>query len=293
MTATAQAFAPYRGLAPFGESELDALLFFGRERETEIATANLIGARLTVLYGPSGVGKSSLLRAGVARRVRELGRSVARGPDTACVVFSSWAERPLEALGNAIAAEVAPVVSPTAPEPPEGATLADLAEHWTALLDGDLCLVLDQLEEYFVYHGDERGPNSLLAQLPELVSRPGLRANVLLSLRDDELARLDVLQAGLPNVFANALRLDRLTRDAARAAILGPLERWNERAGPDERVDVELELVEDVLDQSSVSGTGGVEAPYLQLVMERVWDEERAVEVLDPCLLYTSDAADD
>src|SRR5207247_2468448 len=64
--------SPYRGLAPFGDSELDALLFFGRERETEVVTANVIASRLTVLYGPSGVGKSSLLRAGVARRLREL-----------------------------------------------------------------------------------------------------------------------------------------------------------------------------------------------------------------------------
>ena len=31
-----------------------------------------MASRLTVLYGPSGVGKSSLLRAGVARRLRAL-----------------------------------------------------------------------------------------------------------------------------------------------------------------------------------------------------------------------------
>jgi len=72
-TRAAPLAAPFRGLVPFGDSELDALLFFGRERETEIAVANLLAARLTILYGPSGVGKSSLLRAGVARRVRELG----------------------------------------------------------------------------------------------------------------------------------------------------------------------------------------------------------------------------
>jgi len=58
--------SPYKGLASFEDSPLDAMLFFGREREREIITANLLAARLTVLYGPSGVGKSSLLRAGVA-----------------------------------------------------------------------------------------------------------------------------------------------------------------------------------------------------------------------------------
>ena len=64
--------SPYKGLNAFEDSELDALLFFGREREREIVVANLIAARLTVLYGPSGVGKSSLLHAAVARSLREL-----------------------------------------------------------------------------------------------------------------------------------------------------------------------------------------------------------------------------
>jgi hypothetical protein len=150
MTAVAEVTAPYRGLAPFGDSELDALMFFGRERETEIATANVIALRLTVLYGPSGVGKTSLVRAGVARRVRELGarRAVGRGPDLACVVFASWAGDPARTLAEAVEAEVASLVSPIAPKPPEDASLADVLEHWSTLLDGDLCLVLDQLEEY-------------------------------------------------------------------------------------------------------------------------------------------------
>ena len=90
---TAAPASPYKGLAPFGESELDAQLFFGRERDREIVVANLIAARLTVLYGPSGVGKSSLLRAGVARALRELPE------EPLVVVFSAW--RPLLALVGA------------------------------------------------------------------------------------------------------------------------------------------------------------------------------------------------
>ena len=62
--------SPYKGLAAFEDSELDALLFFGREREISAVAANVLANRLTVLYGPSGVGKSSLLYAGVARRLR-------------------------------------------------------------------------------------------------------------------------------------------------------------------------------------------------------------------------------
>ena len=43
--------SPYKGLAPFEDSDLDALLFFGRERESEVIAANLMASRLTVLYG--------------------------------------------------------------------------------------------------------------------------------------------------------------------------------------------------------------------------------------------------
>jgi WD40 repeat protein len=269
--------SPYRGLAAFGDSKLDGLLFFGRERETEVTTANLLASRLTVLYGPSGVGKSSLLRAGVARRVRELGlrRAVGRGPDLACVVFGTWADEPVRRLADAIAATVRPLASPTVLPPPEGMSLADVAEHWSQALDGDLCIVLDQLEEYFVYHEHEHDPGGLVAQLPELVMRPGLRANVLLALREDELARLDELKDRIPNVFANARRLDRLDRSSARAAILGPLQRCNELAGEEGHVDIESELVGAVLDETSVAAEPGrIEAPYLQLVMQRVWDAE-------------------
>src|SRR5262245_1889543 len=46
--------SPYKGLAPFQDSELDELLFFGREQEREVIVANIIAARLTILYGPSG-----------------------------------------------------------------------------------------------------------------------------------------------------------------------------------------------------------------------------------------------
>ena len=48
--------SPYQGLAPYDEG--DAAFFFGRDRERDLITANLMASRLTVLYGVSGVGKT-------------------------------------------------------------------------------------------------------------------------------------------------------------------------------------------------------------------------------------------
>ena len=184
-TSPATLIAPFRGLSPFGDSELDAMFFFGRERDTEIVVANLLAARLTVLYGPSGVGKTSLLRAGVARRMRALaGRGASRRrPGSAVVVFSSWAGDPVPLLAQAVAAEVSAITGVHHPEQPSSSRLADIVDHWSTVLDGELFIVLDQLEEHFVYHEDEAGPGTLVGELPEVVSRPHLRAHVLLAPR--------------------------------------------------------------------------------------------------------------
>ena len=72
---------PYPGLQPFTEKERD--FFWGRENDRRIVAANLLTAPLTVLYGPSGVGKSSLLRAAVAPDLQAFRH-------TAVVVFSQW-----------------------------------------------------------------------------------------------------------------------------------------------------------------------------------------------------------
>src|SRR5262245_62441638 len=161
---------PYKGLAPFGDSELDGLLFFGREREREIVVANLIAARLTVFYGPSGVGKSSLRRAGVARSLREL-------PERPVVaVLSSWTDNPSAALITVLG---------EAAEVPAGGSLR---ETLAAVGERDVYLILDQAEEYFLYHGE--GELTFEDDLVLAVTGP-VRVNVLLSLREDALAKLD------------------------------------------------------------------------------------------------------
>ena len=55
------------------------MLFFGRERDVEIVCANVVASRLTVLYGPSGVGKSSLLAAAVGAQAARAAGATRRG----------------------------------------------------------------------------------------------------------------------------------------------------------------------------------------------------------------------
>jgi len=271
---------PYRGLAPFGDDELDALLFFGREREREVIAANLMASPLTIMYGPSGAGKTSVLRAGVAHDLRGAAGDRANGgvPDLAIAVVDSWRDDPVDAVLTAVGAELESVAGSDVAGAARGAgSLADALTAWTIALDGDLYVVLDQFDEYLLYHESEDSEGSLARELPRALTEPGLRVGFLICLREDQLARLDRFKGRIPGLFGNSLRLDRLRRDAARTAILGPLERYaslGENGGPRT---AEPELVEAVLDEVAAAEAGTrdtVEAPYLQLVMQRVWHAE-------------------
>ena len=65
---------PWPGLAPFDTDASDA--FFGRETDLVSALAQLRARGVLVVAGPSGVGKSSFVRAGVAAALRTRGSRV-------------------------------------------------------------------------------------------------------------------------------------------------------------------------------------------------------------------------
>jgi hypothetical protein len=127
-----------------------------------------------------------------------------------------------------------------------------------------------------------------------VLNRHDLRTNVIVSLREDAFTLLDRLEGEVPRIFANTIRIEHLDRDAAAEAIRGPLARAAELRGREKTVvDVEDVLVDEVLAQvgrgsvvlgrsdTGVAADAGnrelaVETPFLQLVMERLWEEERA-----------------
>src|SRR5262249_37351286 len=199
---------PYVGLTPF--TEADAEFFFGRERERRIVTTNLLASRLTLVYGPTGVGKSSLLRAGVERQLRvAAAEAVADGrmPESIGVVFRNWRDAPLPAVAERLEETIAGTLGELAPEPPARDQRLDLLlADWTYRLSArtaelagdarqpprtDLLLILDQFEEYFLYHPDEAGDGTFACEFPRAVNVRGLHANFVVAIREDAYTLLD------------------------------------------------------------------------------------------------------
>ena len=147
--------APYRGLARYEPG--DAGVYFGRDE----VVARLLGAvaahRLTALVGPSGSGKSSLLRAGLIPALRS-------------------APPPLRpAAVRVFTAGLRPADLRTVLAPDEGTA------------EGDTVVVIDQAEELFAQAVRPERRAEYAAALAAC-AEPGGRLRVVLGLRADALA---------------------------------------------------------------------------------------------------------
>ena len=283
----AQRDSPFFGLDYYGEQF--GAWFFGRESDGSKIITNLRAARLTLLHAESGVGKTSLLRAGVAWRLHRLADDMfARGRPVRSipVVFGSWKDDPTTELAAALDAAVRPYLGDGGTPARAGGPLDAAVEAASDAVNAGLLIMLDQFEEYFLYRTREPVPERFADELARCVNRTDLRANFVIAIREDAYAELgDLFKGRITNVYGNFLHIDYLDRVSAEKAIRGPVEVYNRQPGVIQPVTVQDELVEAVLDEvrawdePAAAGNGRrdrIATPLLQLVMQRVWDTERA-----------------
>lgn len=175
---------PYKGLRAFEET--DQADFFGRQTLVDHLLASLAlpgpAARFLALVGPSGSGKSSLLRAGLVPRLRQ---GALPGSAQWYVLLFTPGTSPFDQLAAALL-HLSPRQFPD---------LADrlrqnetcLEETADAILPNgaELCLIVDQFEELYtaVANPDER--ERFLHLLVTAVSTSGSRIRLILGLRAD------------------------------------------------------------------------------------------------------------
>ncbi|MFD4320750.1 helix-turn-helix domain-containing protein [Streptomyces sp. NPDC058548] len=181
---------PYRGLARFEPG--DHALFFGRDRLIEDLAGLTAEHRVVAVFGASGSGKSSLLRAGLIPRLRDAGSYGL--PYPAVIRVLTPGEHPMDTHGSALV-------------PAAG--------------DGDTWLVVDQFEEVFTLCHDEAERARFIDALLEAGSPTG-GLRVVLAVRADFYGRcLD--HAGLAASIRDAsLPVGRMTQAELRQAITKP-----------------------------------------------------------------------
>jgi hypothetical protein len=237
---------PFRHLASL--TERDHAHLHGRDRDLAALTEHVLYRRALIYTAPSGVGKTSLLRAGLVPRLETLG---ARAVYLACRSGSE------EALAQAIW--------------PGALGVADAVATWHEQRGRKLVLIVDQLEAAF----SEADVPAIVEEALGFDRWPvAAEVSVVLSVREDFLARLMSATRRLPEGVEVA-RLAPLTRDGARAAILGPL--------TEQRLTIEPALLEALLtDLVKAAAAVGVQMgwgrgeavypPHLQLACSVLYD---------------------
>ncbi len=225
---------PYRGLDAFDEA--DAAFFFGREPDIQQLLERLKGGRFLAVLGPSGSGKSSLVRAGLVPALRH---GAMPASDRWPVEIVKPGARPAEAIAARL---LSPGSGGAAPATTTGLTTS--AVSMQATLDGlfadartlhlattlalgddterRLVWVIDQAEELFTLCHDDAERSAVIDNLTYAASVPGGRAIVVLAMRADFYARA-AAHADLAAHIARSQHLVApLTPDGIRDAIEEP-----------------------------------------------------------------------
>jgi KaiC/GvpD/RAD55 family RecA-like ATPase len=237
--------SPYKRLDYYGEN--DRPLFFGRDQEIERLAALIHAHRLVLLYGASGTGKTSLLRAGVIPRLRY--------SDPGYIVIPVRALEDVRvSIRNAIARQMEGETF--TPDESLVKTLAKVTEEL-----GPIVLVIDQFEEFFV-HFEAETRRQIIDELAALYEAQDVPVKIVFSVREDYLARMGELEARLVEIFRVRFQLQPLAPAQARQTIIRPVEAMGKSYEP-ALVD---RLLADLTDE-------GVMPPQLQLVCSTLYDE--------------------
>jgi eukaryotic-like serine/threonine-protein kinase len=270
----AEGESPFPGLTPFQEGDADR--FFGRGRDVQRMVARVRELPLTGIVGPSGVGKSSFVRAGVGPALKSSGEHWD-------IVTLRPGRQPLAAHASIVERFTTRQMGRTAGEPmTTGSGMATGAEHQQLMTRlrtepgylgsllrtralssrSNLLLFVDQFEELYTLVTDLDERRAFTAALAAVADDTAAPLRVVVSMRSDFLDRVGEDPRFLEELSRGLVFLSAPDRSGLREAIIAPLEM----------VGYELEsenMLDHMLDE--LEGTPGA-LPLLQFTAAKLWD---------------------
>jgi WD40 repeat protein/class 3 adenylate cyclase len=263
MRVVLEAANPYKGLRPFDEA--DAPDFFGREALTAELVARLseLGqqSRFLAVVGPSGSGKSSVVRAGFVPAIRG---GALPGPARFIVAVMLPGGQPMKELAAALA-QIGTGNGQILGGLIDGEReLASVVDEMLPSREEELVLVIDQFEEVFTLVEDEAARTRFLEMLRGGILEPASRLRIVLTLRADFYDR-PLLYKGFGDlVAARTQAVTPLSAEELERAISGPAEKA--------KVALEPGLVAQIL--ADVSDQPGA-LPLLQYALTELFEQRR------------------
>ncbi|WP_374951545.1 ATP-binding protein [Mucilaginibacter sp.] len=313
----------FPGLKSFEKNDAD--LFFGRDAEIIRLAKMIVHNRVNLVYGSSGVGKSSLLNT-IFRKSAMLSEyipiRIRLSPQHLSNLESDTILPHLRIIKGRLAKKLKPhgidLLSDLPEEHENTFKLWDYLKHAeNKLIEKKtgkiIVLIFDQFEELFTYFKEDT--NEFVQQLSEvthdllplrilkdarsmsLTDRHAAKPNyfvqptvrILFSIRSDKYYLLKDIAAYLPNLYDNQLELKLFTPDSATQAILGPCRLSNNdlifNSPP---IQIAPEVINAIV--SSLCDIRGIDLSFLQIICYYIEDAVKnkipsADHPADPLLL--------
>lgn len=249
-------FSPPSLFAGFGPYKPEmAPYFFGRGIETQELFDKIINetkVRTTLVFGPMGVGKSSLVLAGLIPRITNLAKvqyiRCSRSFIESAKVQYLLHNQPDKRSNN---------------QP----LLLDLAYQWEKVqpkASERKVIIFDQFEEFYIWITDQNQLFSFYSHVDFLL-KSKLNCDLVFVVRDEFFSHLQDFESMVPGILDEQLRVKHISKDTAMRIV----EKMAQQA------DIELEeeeLVEKIVN-NICEDNGKVNLTYLQHYMERLFSE--------------------
>ncbi len=240
--------SPFKFLEAYGKS--DRHLFFGRDKEIEELYSLIRKSNLVVVYGLSGVGKTSLIRCGL---VNEL--------DESEVVMHEIRRR--QHIVESLREELAKFLK--LPDGPGTYSPAELVQKTFNKFLRPIFLFFDQFEELFIL-GDldeKREFMQTVAAIREL----DLPCTITLILRQEYLGHLTDLKKEVPFLFDYAMQVRQMDRHVTEEVVYNMFQSLHSNP-PGVAFDFEQEMPRAIVDIVA-NNRFFVELPHLQVYLDK------------------------
>ncbi len=255
---------PYKGLRPFQEA--DASDFFGRESLIQQLISRLgddfAYSRFLAVVGPSGSGKSSVVKAGLLPALRQ---GALKGSQDWFIIDITPGTHPLDELEVGLL-RIATEKPANLMEQLQRDGRGFLRAAQLVLPDGDgeLLLVVDQFEEVFTLAEEEAEARHFMDLIFQAVTDPHSQIRVLVTLRADFYDR-PLMQADFSTLVQ---RRTEVVVPLSSAELKNAISAPGERVGITLEPGLETEIIADVIDQPG-------SLPLLQYALTQLFERRQ------------------
>jgi hypothetical protein len=246
-------FGPLKFLDPYNKEDIN--VYFGRTEETDLLYDKVKRNPITLFYGLSGTGKTSLILCGLSNKFDDTDWM-------SLVIRRGNKDNIISSIQNMLCSHLQ-----------EKTDVFSALEKIYTRHYRPIYLIFDQFEELFIY-GTKEEKNEFISFLLE-VQKNHLYVKVILVLREEYFVHLDDFESRIPQIFQSRVRLEPMKQEKVAKLIIDMGAALKLKINPEVAAEVINHITVKTSDAAPNETTGSlmkkeIELPYLQVYFQEI-----------------------